>query len=147
MPALCLSRGWSMALQTGPMLRPLAVMMSRNLRTVGPAATLADAARLMGEAKVGALFVVDQDAYVGVVSETDLVRKAMAQGLDPAQARVQSIMSSPVITIEIDRSIHEASDLMADKGIRHLAVTQDGQIVGMISVRGLLRYFKNWGSS
>jgi signal-transduction protein with cAMP-binding, CBS, and nucleotidyltransferase domain len=34
---------------------------------------------------------------------------------------------------------------MADKGIRHLAVTQDGQIVGMISVRGLLRYFKNWG--
>ena len=136
-----------MALQTGPMLRPLAVMMSRNLRTVGPAATLADAARLMREAKVGALFVVDQETYVGVVSETDLVRKAMAQGLDPAQARVQSIMSSPVIAIEIDRSIHEASDLMADKGIRHLAVTQDGQIVGMISVRGLLRYFKNWGSS
>jgi len=129
------------------MLRPLAVMMSRNLRTVGPAATLADAARLMREAKVGALFVVDQETYVGVVSETDLVRKAMAQGLDPAQARVQSIMSSPVIAIEIDRSIHEASDLMADKGIRHLAVTQDGQIVGMISVRGLLRYFKNWGSS
>jgi CBS domain-containing protein len=136
-----------MALQTGPMLRPLAVMMSRNLRTVGHAATLAEAARLMREAKVGALFVVDQEAYVGVVSETDLVRKAMAQGLDPAQSLVRAIMSSPVISIEIDRSIHEASDLMADKGIRHLAVTQDGQIVGMISVRGLLRYFKNWGSS
>jgi signal-transduction protein with cAMP-binding, CBS, and nucleotidyltransferase domain len=70
----------------------------------------------------------------------------MAQGLDPAQVPVRAVMSSPVITIESDCSAHDASDLMADKGIRHLAVTQDGQVVGMISVRGLLRYFKNWGA-
>jgi signal-transduction protein with cAMP-binding, CBS, and nucleotidyltransferase domain len=55
-------------------------------------------------------------------------------------------MSSPIISIEVDRSAHEASDLMAEKGIRHLVVTQDGAIVGMISVRDLLRYFKNWGT-
>jgi CBS domain-containing protein len=134
-----------MALQAGPMLKPLAVMMNRNLRTIGPQATLADAAKAMQEAKVGALFVLDRGAYVGVVSETDLVRRGMAQGADPAQAQVRSIMSSPIISIESDRSVHDASDLMADRGIRHLAVTQDGQIVGMISVRGLLRYFKNWG--
>ncbi|TAJ08223.1 MAG: CBS domain-containing protein [Nitrospirae bacterium] len=135
-----------MALQSGAMLRPLAVMMNRAIRTVGPDATLAEAARLMREAQVGALFVVREGAYLGVVSETDLVRKAMAQGLDPAQVPVRAVMSSPVITIESDCSAHDASDLMADKGIRHLAVTQDGQVVGMISVRGLLRYFKNWGT-
>jgi CBS domain-containing protein len=55
-------------------------------------------------------------------------------------------MSSPVITIEIDRSAHDASDLMSEKGIRHLAVVEDGEIVGVISVRDLLRYFKNWGT-
>lgn len=135
-----------MALQSGAMLRPLAVMMSRTIRAIGPDATLADAARLMRDAKVGALFVVREGTYLGVVSETDLVRKAMAQGLDPDQVPVRTIMSSPVITIESHRSAHDASDLMADKGIRHLAITQDGRIVGMISVRGLLRYFKNWGA-
>lgn len=135
-----------MAIQSGAMLRPLVVMMNRTIRTVGPDATLAAAARLMRDVKVGALFVVQDEAYLGVVSETDLVRKAMAQGLDPAQTQVRTVMSSPVITIESDRSAHDASDLMADKGIRHLAVTQDGRIIGMISVRGLLRYFKNWGT-
>jgi signal-transduction protein with cAMP-binding, CBS, and nucleotidyltransferase domain len=135
-----------MALQSGAMLRPLAVMMSREIRTIGPEATLTEVARVMQTMRVGALLVQERGAYVGVVSETDLVRKAMAQGLDPAQTTVPAIMSSPVITIEIDRSAHEASDLMAEKGIRHLAVTQDGAVVGIISVRDLLRYFKNWGT-
>lgn len=135
-----------MAAQSGAMLRPLAVMMNRKIRTVAPDVTLAEAAGLMRDARVGAVLVFEQGAYLGVVSETDLVRKAMAGGLDPAQERVRTVMSSPVITLEIDRSAHDASDLMAEKGIRHLAITQDGQIVGMISVRDLLRYFKNWGT-
>jgi CBS domain-containing protein len=54
-------------------------------------------------------------------------------------------MSSPVITIDQDRSAHDASDLMAEKGIRHLGVTEEGRIVGIVTVRDLLRYFKNWG--
>lgn len=135
-----------MAIQGGAMLRPLAVMMTRAILTIGPDATLTEAARLMRDAQVGALLVVHEGAYLGVVSETDLVRKAMAQELDPAQAPVKTVMTSPLITMESDRSAHDASDLMADRGIRHLAVTQDGQIVGMISVRDLLRYFKNWST-
>ncbi|MDE3226342.1 MAG: CBS domain-containing protein [Nitrospirota bacterium] len=135
-----------MAIQSGAMLRPLAVMMTRSILTIGPDAMLAEAARLMRDAQVGALLVVREGAYLGIVSEADLVRKAMAQELDPARAPVKTVMTSPLITIESDRSAHDASDLMADRGIRHLAVTQDGQIVGMISVRDLLRYFKNWGT-
>lgn len=135
-----------MAIQSGAMLRPLAVMMRRQIRTISPDATLAEAAGLMREAKVGAVLVHAGGSYLGVVSEADLVRKAMALGLDPARTEVRAVMSSPVITIEVDRSAHEASDLMAEKGIRHLAITQDGAIVGMISVRDLLRYFKNWGT-
>lgn len=135
-----------MAIQGGAMLRPLAVMMTRAILTIGPDATLTEAARLMRDAQVGALLVVHEGAYLGVVSETDLVRKAMAQELDPAQAPVKTVMTSPLITMESDHSAHDASDLMADRGIRHLAVTQDGQIVGMISVRDLLRYFKNWST-
>lgn len=135
-----------MAPQNQAILRPLAVMMSQDLRAIDPDASLAEAAVIMRDCRVGALLVGAEGAFVGIVSEADLVRKAMAEGLDPREDRVRRIMSAPVITIEIDRSAFEASDLMAGKGIRHLAVTQDGQIVGIISVRDLLRYFKNWGT-
>ncbi len=135
-----------MAAQTGAITRPLAVMMSRDLRTIRPDATLAEAAGMMRDGRIGALLVKDGPAYVGVISETDLIRKGMACHLDPDRQTVGTVMSSPVISIEIDRSAHDASDLMAVKAIRHLAITQDGQIVGIISVRDLLRYFKNWGS-
>ena len=127
------------------MMRPLAVMMKRNPRSISPEATLAEVAAMMRDTRVGAILVAEQGTFIGIVSETDLVRKAMAGQLNAAQAKVRAIMSSPVITIEQDRSAHDASDLMAEKGIRHLAVTEDGRIVGIVTVLDLLRYFKNWG--
>jgi len=128
------------------MKRPLAVMMNRKMRTIQTGATLLEAARLMREVRVGALLVEENGQFVGVVSETDLVRKAMAEGREIDQEKVRTIMSSPIITIDIDRPASDASDLMSEKGIRHLAVTDSGKIVGVISVRDLLRYYKNWGS-
>jgi CBS domain-containing protein len=128
------------------MKRPLAVMMNRKMRTIQTEATLLEAARLMRDVRVGALLVEENGQFVGVVSETDLVRKAMAEGREIGQEKVRTIMSSPIITIDIDRPASDASDLMSEKGIRHLAVTDSGKIVGVISVRDLLRYYKNWGS-
>ncbi|HTN42268.1 MAG TPA: CBS domain-containing protein [Nitrospiria bacterium] len=128
------------------MKRPLAVMMNRKMRTIQTGATLLEAARLMREVQVGALLVEEDGHLVGVVSETDLVRKAMAEEREINQEQVRTIMSSPIITIDIDRPASDASDLMSEKGIRHLAVTDSGKIVGVISVRDLLRYYKNWGS-
>lgn len=121
-------------------------MMSRRILSVGPDTPVIEAARTMQEAKVGALLVAEGARFIGIVSETDLVRRVLAVGGDVQQVRVSEVMRSPIITIEIDRSAHEASDLMAERGIRHLAVTDDGKIVGMLSVRDLLRYFKNWGT-
>lgn len=134
-----------MASRSGTMMRPLAVMMKRNPRSISPEATLAEAAAMMRDTRVGAILVAERETFIGIVSETDLVRKAMAGQLNAAQAKVRAVMSSPVITIEQDRSAHDASDLMAEKGIRHLGVTEDGRIVGIVTVRDLLRYFKNWG--
>lgn len=128
------------------MKRPLAVMMTRNMRTIQADGTLLEAARLMRELRVGALLVEENGHLVGVISETDLVRKAMAEGREIGQEKVRTVMSSPIITIDIERPASDASDLMSDKGIRHLAVTDSGKIVGVISVRDLLRYYKNWGA-
>jgi CBS domain-containing protein len=126
--------------------RPLAVMMSRKILTVAPSTPVVDAARLMREAQIGALLIAEGARYLGIISETDVVRKVVAGEKDARHVPVSDVMMAPIITIEIDRSAHEASDLMAERAIRHLAVTEDGAIVGMLSVRDLLRYFKNWGT-
>ena len=125
--------------------RPLAVIMNRRLRTVAAEASLEHAAGVMRDERAGALLVTKEGQFVGIVSETDLVRKALAERLDVRAEPVRRVMSHPVISIEIDRTAAEASDLMAEKGIRHLAVSEEDRIVGMLSVRDLLRYFKNWG--
>ena len=128
------------------MKRPLAVMMNRGIRKIQSEDTLCDAARMMREVRVGALMVEHEGKFVGIISETDLVRKGMAEERDLRAEKVRQAMSSPIVSIEIDRPASDASDLMSEKGIRHLAVTDGGKIVGVISVRDLLRYYKNWGS-
>lgn len=120
--------------------------MSRRILSIAPSAPVIEAARTMQDATVGALLVAESGRFIGIVSETDLVRRVLAVGGDAHQVPVSDVMRAPIITIESDRSAHEASDLMAERGIRHLAVTEDGKIVGMLSVRDLLRYFKNWGT-
>jgi len=121
------------------------VMMCRTLCTISPDATLLEAAKLMRDSKVGAVLVHEAGHYSGIVSEADLVRKGMAESCPAEETLVRAVMSRPLLSIEITRSAHEASEKMAEHGIRHLAITEEGQIVGMISVRDLLRYFKNWG--
>jgi len=121
-------------------------MMTREIKTIDPNASLYDAAKIMRDKRVGALFVEEAGNYIGVISETDLVRRGMAEDKNLRLEKVRAIMSSPIISIDIDRPASDASDLMSEKGTRHLAVTDSGKIVGLISVRDLLRYFKNWGA-
>lgn len=120
-------------------------MMRRTLRTISPDATLLEAATLMRDSKVGALLVHEGGHYSGVVSESDLVRKGMAESCSTQETLVRAVMSSPLVSIDCASSAHEASEMMAEHGIRHLAISEDGRIVGIISVRDLLHYFKNWG--
>ena len=116
-------------------------LMSREIRTVAADATLREASRLMGKYNVGSLLVLGGGQYVGILTDTDLARKGLAQGVNPEKDRVQSLMSSPIITIDIHRLVEESRALMKGKGIRHLAVTEEGKIVGIISLGDLIRYY------
>ena len=104
---------------------------------VGPETTIADAAVLMEEAGVGSLAVIDDGRLVGIVTDRDLVRRALARGV-PADARVDGMMSSPVVTIAADADLHDAFALFRTNGLRRLAVERDGQFVGMITIDDLL---------
>lgn len=124
-------------------MTPLALLMHRDLQEISPKTTIRDAAKQMRDKRIGSLLVSEGMERIGIVSETDFVRKALADGLSPDTTPVERIMSRPVIGIDIDKTAKEANDLMATKGVRHLAVTDKGKIVGIISVRDLVICFKN----
>ncbi|MDH5528162.1 MAG: CBS domain-containing protein [Nitrospirota bacterium] len=124
-------------------MMPLAVMMKRDIRSVEADATLKSVAESLAEGRVGAMLVKKNGEYCGIVSETDLVRRAMAQGIDPETCPVEKIMSAPLITIDIEQTVVDANEIMSEKAIRHLVVTEKGAVCGILSVRDLVLYFKN----
>jgi CBS domain-containing protein len=113
--------------------------MSRDVRSIHQTATIKEAGRLLLKYKVGSLMVDDGSRYIGIVTDSDLSRKAVAKGLDPNSTTVMSCMSKAVTTIEEDELVSEAMALMKKLGIRHLPVTADGTIIGVLSVADLLR--------
>ena len=90
---------------------------------------------------IGSLFVKEGENYSGIITETDIVR-AVAQQMNVANVLVEEVMSSPIMTVEKNLSPHYARDIMGGKRIRHLAVTDAGTIIGVVSARDLLAYFK-----
>src|SRR5207249_11332049 len=130
----------AMAIGGSAIQRPLAVMMSRQILSISPAAAVIEAARTMREAKVGALLVAEGTRFVGIVSESDLGRNVLAGGGDANQLRVSQVLHAALITIEIDRSAHEPSAVIAERGIRRLALAEDARALGALAVRDSPRY-------
>lgn len=112
--------------------------MSHDVRSIHRAATIKEAGLLFQKYKVGSLIVDDGSRYIGIVTDSDLSRKAVAKGLDPNTTTVTACMSKALVTIEEDELLSEAMGVMK-QGIRHLPVTADGTIIGVLSVADLLR--------
>jgi CBS domain-containing protein len=119
----------------------IAEHMSTEVRDVSQDASLRQAAQLMQQWKLGSLLVTSSQSYVGIITDSILTREVVAKGLDPNTTAVKTCMRTPVATIEGDRPIIDAVRMMKERGTRHLAATQDGQIIGVISVSNILRYY------
>lgn len=119
---------------------PVKRVMARNIVTVDKQATALEVAGIMDTKNVGSVLVVDKTngKYVGIVTERDIVRKVVAKGLDGSSYLVKGVMSSPLVTIESTKTIFEAGDLMDQKKVRHLAVTEGSEVVGIVSIRDLI---------
>jgi signal-transduction protein with cAMP-binding, CBS, and nucleotidyltransferase domain len=117
-------------------------LMTRDLSFIHEEASIQEAARFMYHKRIGSLLVKKEEDFSGIVTETDVVRAVAEQSAEVCQLTVKELMSSPIITIDRKMSPHYARDLMADRRIRHLGVTEEGEIVGVVSVRDLLAYFK-----
>lgn len=121
--------------------------MSTVVLTVGPGHTIREAARLMAERKVGAAVVVDPDAPgVGILTERDVLT-CVGRGEDPDAERVADHLTSHVVFAEPSWSLEEAAEAMVRGGFRHLIVTDEGETVGVLSVRDVVRCWTDVGAS
>jgi CBS domain-containing protein len=113
------------------------IMASTVFRVDGDT-TLRDAARIMAARDLGSLLVTRNHEPAGIITEADLVRRVLARDLNPDTHTVEEVMSAPLITVEAGTGILEARDRMDQERVRHLLVTENGDITGIISVRDLI---------
>ena len=122
-------------------------LMTLTSVTVPPTMPVLEARHLMLEKKIRHLPVTDGSKLVGIVTDTDIVRRAVSTNKNLAKLTVEKIMTSPICTIEGTQPVDDAQDMMGDLGVRHLGVTKGGNIVGVVSVRDLLMFYKRYAQS
>ena len=113
-------------------------IMTRDVQTIPPDTTLQEAAQKMLALDVGLLPVIDGARLVGVVTDRDLIVRAIAAGRDPAKTHVHEAMTQVVICCFEDQNIHEAAKQMNDNQIRRLPVlNRENKLVGIVSLADL----------
>lgn len=119
--------------------QPLSVLMHRTMGAIASERTMLEAAQLIAEKRIGSLLVMEAEEMVGIVTETNMVRKGIASRLPTNSTSIGSIMNYPLIQIDINRTVRDASRLMAEGRIRHLPVTENDKVVGILSLRDLVK--------
>ncbi len=121
--------------------------MSRLILTVGPSHTLREAARRMSEKQVGAAVVIDEEQPgPGIVSERDLLY-SLGRGEDPDAELVADHMTGSIISAAPDWSLERAAVEMSNRHIRHLVVVEGGELVGILSMRDIVRVWTSEGAT
>jgi CBS domain-containing protein len=121
--------------------------MSKVVLTLGPGHTLRDAARRMSEKGVGAAVVIDEE-YPGprIISERDVL-SSIGRGEDPDSEYVSDHMSDTLITAAPDWSLERAAMEMSQRHIRHLVVVESGELIGVLSMRDIVRVWTSEGAT
>jgi CBS domain-containing protein len=101
--------------------------------------TVRDVARTMSDRNIGAIAVLDSGKLVGIFSERDVLTRIVAEGRNPDDTRVDSVMTKDIIVASPGDDINDALQKMHECNCRHLPVVQGGNLVGMISIRDLLK--------
>jgi len=114
-------------------------VMSTDVVSSGMDEPLDHAVKRMVERDVGSIVVTDGQSAVGIITKGDILRKDFLRGIDAKDVMVKEIMSKPVVTIEPDATLEEASKLLATKHLSKLAVEKNGKLVGIITATDIIR--------
>jgi len=114
-------------------------VMRAKVITVEPNATVREAAQLMRKKKVGSVIVVE-DKPVGILTESDIIEKIVAEDKKASDVLVKEIMTSPIIVIDPYIDLEEAMKTMSTCNIRRLPVIENGRLIGIITQKDVLRF-------
>jgi CBS domain-containing protein len=114
-----------------------------KIRTADRDAPIKVGAEQLRDHNIGSLFVTKGNEIIGILTDTDIVRRCVAAGVDPNKGTVEQIMSAPIVMIDENKTLLDANDLMAQSHVRHLGVSRNNKLVGMISVRDLVVFLTN----
>jgi len=112
-------------------------LMSKNVVSIDSEATVKDAASKMAQQEIGSLVVIEQNKPVGIVTERDLLSRVLALGRNAEATRVKMVMSKPLICAGPDMDVTEATRFMVAKGIKKLPITQEGHLIGILTLTDL----------
>ena len=108
-------------------------VMTPSVRTVSPTQSLVEAAEVMKGEDVGSVPVVEEGRLTGILTDRDIVTRAVAERRDPQSVRVNEVASRELVTVEPEQDLDEALALMARHQVRRLPVVEQGQLVGMLA--------------
>jgi CBS domain-containing protein len=123
----------------GGLLVDISAIMTTDLITVGPEYNVADVASLMDARGIGSVIVLEEDRVLGILTERDIL-KVVGAGEDPKNVAAHEALSDDLFTIAPGASLEEAAQEMTGKKVRHLPVISDEGLVGIISMRDLVRF-------
>ncbi len=126
----------------GIAMKPVSELLKKRasavIYSVSPGDTVLAAIQLLADKGVGAVMVMEDGKLVGMFSERDYTRKIALAGKSSRDTKVADIMTTPVVTVPPSRRTRECMALMRERGFRHLPVVDNGQVIGMISIRDLM---------
>ena len=116
-------------------------IMTRSVETIAADSSLKEAARKMDSERIGFLPVMEEGELIGVITDRDITVRAVAKGFDPEQTAVDEAMTNEVVCLPENSEIEDASDLMMDRNIRRLVVTDENdKAVGVVSMSKVTLY-------
>ena len=124
-------------------LGDLLATKGHGVLAVQPSDTVLQAANLMNDLNIGGVVVLEGDRLAGIFTERDVLRRVVAQGLDPATTPVAEVMTTPVITCPPDISLDDCAGLMTSRRVRHVPVHDGKGLIGMVTIRDVLAYKVN----
>lgn len=107
--------------------------------SVEPGATVLEAIAVMARHETGSVLVMRGRSLLGILSERDYTRKVVLKGRASASTPVADIMSSPVVTVGPDESVRHCMELMTQRRFRHLAVVDEGLVIGVVSIGDMVK--------
>jgi CBS domain-containing protein len=112
-------------------------VMTPEPTTIHGSAMVVEAARVMREADIGVVIVTDNGAVHGLLTDRDIVVRAIAEGRDPAGTRVADVCSHEITHVQPNDAVDEATRIMREKAVRRLPVVEDGRPVGIVTLGDL----------